>query len=429
MGRIPEDHRTFFEKKIRLVLVNSCYECHSADSKIVQGGLRVDTRKGLLTGGDSGPALVPHKPNESLILDALRHESFEMPPKGKLPDTVIADFVRWIDVGAPDPRQDDADIEDRQIDYEQVRQFWAFQPLRAKPLPTVEDQNWPKNEIDRFLLAAMEEQGVAPAPPADNRTLIRRVTFDLTGLPPTPKEVADFVADESPDAYKRLVNRLLASPQYGERWGRHWLDVARYADSNGMDVNHAYAHAWRYRDYVIRAFNQDKPFDRFITEQLAGDLLKIDNRIAHNDAIIATGFLSIGPKVLAEIDAEKKRMDIIDEQVDTIGRVFLGMTIGCARCHDHKFDPIPTADYYAMAGVLKSTRTMEHFNRVATWQECELPLSCDPEEEAARAGHSSNGGRNWQSYWLRPPRNRQAGVGGIVPLITSLPQRCAWLSR
>ena len=211
---------------------------------------------------------------------------------------------------------------------------------------------------------------MSPAPPADKRTLIRRVTFDLTGLPPTPEEIDAFLADDRPDAFARLVDRLLASPAYGERWGRHWLDVARYADSNGLDENVAHGNAWRYRDYVVAAFNRDKPFDQFVVEQLAGDLLPgRRSRPQRHEQLIATGFLALGPKVLAEVDEAKMQMDIVDEQIDTVGRAFLGLTLGCARCHDHKFDPIDTADYYGLAGIFKSTRTMEHFKKVARWHE------------------------------------------------------------
>jgi hypothetical protein len=227
--------------------------------------------------------------------------------------------------------------------------------------------------IDRFILAKLEAEGFAPAAEADRRTLLRRVTFDLTGLPPTPGEVAAFVGDESPDAYERVVERLLASPAYGEWWGRHWLDVARYADSNGLDENIAHGNAWRYRDYVVGAFAADKPFDRFLTEQIAGDLLDAPEEGALRENLIATGFLVLGPKVLAEVDEAKMEMDIVDEQIDTFGRTFLGMTFGCARCHDHKFDPIATADYYGLAGVFKSTKTMESFTKIAKWNENVLP--------------------------------------------------------
>ena len=248
--------------------------------------------------------------------------------------------------------------------------FWAFQPPDDPPLPAVRDRDWAANPLDPFVLVRLEEKQLRPAPSADRRTLIRRFTFDLTGLPPTPAQVDAVLADPSPHALAKLTDRLLASPHYGERWGRHWLDVARYADSNGLDENYAYANAWRYRDYVIAAFNTDKSYDQFVTEQLAGDLLPAgDDESAYLDRMVATGFLAFGPKFLAEKDPQKMEMDIIDEQIDTFGRAFMGLTLGCARCHHHKFDPILTEDYYGLAGIFKSTRTMDHFIKFARWYE------------------------------------------------------------
>ncbi len=258
-----------------------------------------------------------------------------------------------------------------------VLPHWAFQPVSNPVPPAVRDRAWARTDVDLFILSKLAEHGLQPAPPAGKRTLIRRATIDLTGLPPTPQEVDDFLADDSPRAFSSVVERLLASPRYGERWGRHWLDVARYADSNGMDENLAYGSAWRYRDYVVSAFNRDKPFDQFIREQIAGDLLSPTGTKDDFDRLIATGFLTIGPKMLAEDDPVKMEMDIIDEQLDTTSRAFMGLTVGCGRCHDHKYDPVPTADYYAMAGLFKSTRTMENFKVVARWQE--RPLGT-PEE-------------------------------------------------
>jgi hypothetical protein len=263
---------------------------------------------------------------------------------------------------------------------------WAFQPAAEKSVPHVKNDAWPQSALDSFILAKLEAAGLAPAEPADKRTLIRRVTYDLTGLPPTPMEIAAFLADDRPDAFARLVDRLLDSPAYGERWGRHWLDVARYADSNGLDENVAHGNAWRYRDYVVAAFNRDKPFDRFVVEQIAGDLLPAHDEPQRHEQLIATGFLAIGPKVLAEVDEAKMQMDIVDEQIDTVGRAVLGMTFGCARCHDHKFDPIDTADYYGLAGIFKSTRTMENYKKVARWHENVLP---SPAATAARADYDA----------------------------------------
>jgi hypothetical protein len=258
-------------------------------------------------------------------------------------------------------------------------QHWAFRPVQRQPLPGVKKTAWPGNEIDRFILARLEERGLAPAPRADKRTLLRRLTFDLIGLPPTPEEIEAFLRDESPRAWANVVDRLLASPHYGERWGRHWLDVARYADSNGMDENLVQAHAWRYRDYVIGAFNRDMPFDRFVREQIAGDLLDEPT----NETLIATGFLALGPKMLAEDDPVKMQMDVVDEQIDTVGKTFLGLTLGCARCHDHKFDPISTADYYGLAGIFKSTQVMENYKVVARW--FERPIGSAAETQRLQA--------------------------------------------
>ncbi len=256
---------------------------------------------------------------------------------------------------------------------------WAFEPITNPTIPSVHNTSWPRSSIDHFILAQLEDKDLKPAPVAAKRILIRRATFDLTGLPPTPAEVEAFLADTAPDAFARVVDRLLSSPRYGERWARHWLDLARYADSNGMDENLAYASAFRYRDYVVAAFNQDKPYDQFIREQLAGDLLPpVAPDADPSEHLIATGFLSIGPKMLAEDDPMKMEMDIIDEQVDTIGRTFMGLTLGCARCHDHKFDPLPTADYYALAGIFKSTQTMIHDN-VSRWVDRQLPMPAELE--------------------------------------------------
>lgn len=369
----------FFESKIRPVLVAQCYECHSAESKSPKGGLRVDSRQALLTGGESGPAVVPGDLEESLLLTALRHDGLAMPPSNKLPAETIADFEAWIKLGAPDPREGAAPVARSQIDLEAGRRFWAFRPVVKPSVPAVADDRWSLGEIDRFLWVAMREKGIAPVADADRPTWLRRVTFDLTGLPPTPEELRAFVADASTDAYAHVVDRLLASPRYGERWGRHWLDVARYADSNGKDENFTFHNAWRYRDYVVDSFNRDKPFNRFVMEQVAGDLLPANDPQQRDEQAIATGLLVLGPKVLAERDKVKLKYDVLDEQIDTVGRAFLALTLGCARCHDHKFDPIPTADYYALAGILGSTTTLEGMKGgnvvISGW--AERPLGTD----------------------------------------------------
>jgi hypothetical protein len=347
-----------FEKRIRPVLVAECYQCHSAQAEKLRGKLRLDSREAMLQGGASGtPAVVPGKVEESLIIAALRHDGIEMPPKKKLPQDVVADFERWIRLGAPMPAESKpgyaGDVS------EAGRKHWAFQPLRRVPVPTVRNSQWCRNEVDCFLLAAMEAKGVQPLADADRYTLLRRLYFDLVGLPPTPEEIASFINDTDANAVEKVVDRLLASPHFGERWGRHWLDVVRYADSNGKDEDFTFYNAWRYRDYVIASFNRDKPYDQFVREQIAGDLLPARSPEERDEFLIATGFLVIGPKVLAERDKAKLRMDVVDEQLDTIGKAFLGLSLGCARCHDHKFDPITTREYYALAGIFTSTVTLE----------------------------------------------------------------------
>ncbi len=348
----------FFEKKIRPVLVKHCYACHSTEAEQIEGGLVLDSREGIRTGGDSGHAVVPGDLKESLLIGALRFEDFEMPPDEQLPDTVIADFEKWIKMGAPDPRDDKMPVVKPQLDLDKARQFWSLQPLSQASPPTVKDPEWGRNAIDRYVLARLESHGLQPARRADPRVLVRRVYFDLTGLPPTPAQVDEFVADPSPEAFARLVDRLLDSSRFGERWGRHWLDVVRYGESTGMERNFTFPYAWRYRDYVIAAFNDDKPFDRFIVEQIAGDLLPAENTEQRNEQLIATGLLAIGTKSLNEPNREKFLMDVVDEQIDVTTQAFLAFTASCARCHDHKFDPIPHEDYYALAGIFRSTDTL-----------------------------------------------------------------------
>jgi mono/diheme cytochrome c family protein len=384
------DNAAFFESRVRPVFVQRCHDCHSGDA--VESGLRVDSLAGLLKGGERGPAVVQGQPDKSLLVLAINHaDRLHMPPKTKIPRDEIAAIAEWVRRGAPWPNAEPirpasaSPAVDEPPLTDEDRSFWAFQPPAHPPLPDVRDVAWVQSPIDRFVLARLEATGLQPAPPADKRTLIRRATFDLIGLPPTPDEVDAFLADESPEAFARLIDRLLASPQYGERWGRHWLDVARYGDSNGLDENLAFANAFRYRDYVVAALNSDKPYDVFLHEQLAGDLLPPSNDLRENiQRLVATGFLSIGAKMLAEDDQVKMEMDIIDEQVDTIGRTVMGLTLGCARCHDHKFDPIPTSDYYSLAGIFKSTRTMENFRVVARWQERSLAT---PEAVARQDEH------------------------------------------
>ncbi|HUG19126.1 MAG TPA: DUF1549 domain-containing protein, partial [Planctomycetaceae bacterium] len=379
-----------FEKHVRPVLVEQCFDCHSDGS--VESNLRLDSLAGMLKGGLRGPAIIPGKPEESLLISALRHsERLKMPPKRKLKTSDIAQLAKWIADGALWPGEEPPSIPEKDpakgvVFDESQLSYWSFQKPVELNVPEVADKSWVQNPIDAFVLKRLEQAEVHPAPRADRRTLIRRASFELIGLPPTPAEVEAFVNDTSSDAFEKMVDRLLDSPRYGERWGRHWLDVARYADSNGLDENLAYANAWRYRDYVIESFNNDKPFDQFVREQIAGDLLIDDDTPLEQrlDRLTATGFLCIGPKMLAEDDPVKLQMDIVDEQIDTVGRAFMGLTLGCARCHDHKFDPISTADYYGLAGVFKSTQTMDTFTVVAQWHE--RPLAT-PEAEAQVEAH------------------------------------------
>jgi cytochrome c553 len=361
----------FFEKKIRPVLVDKCYKCHSADADKVKGGLLVDTRDGIRNSGDNGHAVVPGNVKSSLLLRAIQYDDsdLQMPPKkegGKLSDEIIADFEKWIAMGAPDPRDGKA-VSPVAASIEKGREHWAFQPPQKSAPPRPKNSAWAFNDIDRFILADLEAKPLQPVADADPATLLRRVYFDLIGLPPSPEEVAAFVkecatggssASRTPhSALEKVVDRLLASPQFGERWGRHWLDVARYAESSGKENNIVYPHAWRYRDWVIQSFNEDKPYDSFLEEQIAGDLLPAADDTKKAEQLIATGFLAIGPKSHNTREFKQFQLDVADEQIDAVSQGMLGVTVSCARCHDHKFDPIPQMDYYAMAGIFLSTET------------------------------------------------------------------------
>jgi hypothetical protein len=336
----------FFEARVRPVLVDSCIKCHG--EKKQRGGLRVDSRAALMAGGDQGAALVPGKPNESLLVKAIRHEDeLKMPPSKKLPKEQIADLMRWVQMGAPWPTTDEAAPTPIKREFtisERDRAHWAFQPVQRRTSPVVKDRAWGSNPIDAFILAKLEAKGFSPNPPATKRELIRRVYYDLAGLPPTPREVEAFVADASPRAYEDLIDRLLASPRYGEKWGRHWLDLVRFAETNSYERDGRKPNAWRYRDYVIRAFNDDKPYDHFLREQLAGDEMADGGA----DGTIATGYYRLGIWDDEPTDREQARYDGLDDIVATTGQVFLGLTVDCARCHDHKIDPIPQKDYYRL---------------------------------------------------------------------------------
>ncbi|MAR09001.1 MAG: hypothetical protein CL681_03385 [Blastopirellula sp.] len=361
---IPPEQLKFFEAKIRPVLVRECYGCHSNKAGNVRGGLRLDTRELTRIGGSSGPGVVPGNLDESWIYNAITHQDFVMPPKRKLPANVIADFRKWIEMGAPDPRQTSvAEIKSTITadDIEQAKSsFWAYQrPVKHQP-PAVQDTSWALTDIDHFVLARLEASEMQPAADAEPHQLLRRLCFDLVGLPPTPEQIDYFTSLWKVDpsrAIAMVVDKLLEKNQYGERWGRYWLDVVRYAESTGRQVNMTYPHAWRYRDYVIDSFNDDKPFNRFVQEQLAGDLLpvKTDEQWAEN--LVATTFLAIGPKNVNEQNRVQFAADVIDEQIDATTRIFLGTSVACARCHDHKFDAIPQTDYYALAGIFRSMTT------------------------------------------------------------------------
>ena len=381
----PQDV-AFFEEHIRPVLVAHCYECHSAGAKKLKAGLRLDYKGGWEKGGESGPALVPGKPEESLLVEAIRYHNadLEMPPDGALPKEVVARLEKWVKRGAADPRHDPGPTvtESKAIDLAEGRKFWSFQPIRNPDPPSVANQDWPRDPVDRFILAALEKEELTPAPDADPHTLLRRLHLDLTGLPPSLDEIKHFIGQYQQDPRATLeakVDQLLSDPGFGERWGRHWLDLARYADSTGGGRAIPLPEAWRYRDYVIEAFREDRPLDQLIREQIAGDLLPADDDSAKLRNLVATGFLLLGPHNYENQDKELLDLEIIDEQLDTIGRSFLGMTIGCARCHDHKFDPIPTTDYYAMAGIFSSTTFVKHAN-VSAWHKRSLPLTAEQEQ-------------------------------------------------
>ncbi|MDP6446119.1 MAG: PSD1 and planctomycete cytochrome C domain-containing protein [Pirellulaceae bacterium] len=378
-----EKGNRFFEEKIRPLLADKCYKCHGPEEQ--ESNLRLDSWEGIERGGDTAEDLLGDPAEKGLLMAAVKYEldDLQMPPEEKLDDDEIALLLRWLKMGAPHPDRDGKPSSSPTLDWKKARDFWSLRKPVAVSPPAVKQTAWPRTAIDHFVLAKLEAAGLEPAPAADRTIWLRRVTFDLTGLPPSRDEIDAFLSDESPDAFGRVVARLLASPRYGIRWGRHWLDVVRYADSNGLDENIAHGNAWRYRDYIVDSFNGDKPFDRLIVEQLAGDLIPAEHESARREQLIATGYLSLGPKVLAEGDVKKMEMDIIDEQLKTIGSSFLGQTFGCARCHHHKFDPIRMEDYYALAGILKSTKTMESFKRIARWNENSLATSSDLERKKA----------------------------------------------
>jgi hypothetical protein len=376
-GPTPEQIK-FFEEKVRPVLAQNCFKCHGEDKQ--KGDLRLDVQEGLLAGGESGPAIVPGKPKESLLLDAVNYASLEMPPDGKLSESEIEILTQWVKIGAPWPKEHGGagpglrKVKDKITAAD--REYWAFQPVRRAALPEVNQDSWSRGPIDRFLLARMQQEELIPAPEAERSTLIRRLSFDLTGLPPSAAEINEFQNDSSPDAYERLVDRLLARPQHGEQWARHWLDLVRYAESDGYKQDEYRPHAWRYRDYVIRSLNQDKPYPQFIREQLAGDEMEQQTV----DAIVATGYYRLGIYEYNQRDVKGQWSVILNDITDVTADVFLGMGMSCARCHDHKFDPILQKDYFALqaffAPILPRddvpaclpAERMEYEQKLAAWE-------------------------------------------------------------
>ena len=361
LGASDPGEAEFFEKRIRPLLIERCHSCHSRETPNPMGGLRLDSAEAMLAGGSRGPAIAPGSPEESLLIRAISFQDPElkMPPTGRLSDREIGDMVQWVKSGAPFPGSESASTDPGgSIDWEAARQFWSFRPIQNPPLPAVKDSRWLSSPIDTFVLSRLEAKGLKPAPPADKRSWIRRVTFGLTGLPPAASDVERFATDDSPESYRKVVDRLLASPHYGERWGRHWLDLVSFAETNGHEFDNTKPDVWRYRDAVIRAFNQDVSYDRFVREHVAGDLLA-EKRLGpggiHWESPVGTSFFWLGERLNGAIDSLKARADEVDNQIDVLSKAFLGLTVACARCHDHKFDPIPTTDYYALAGVLHST--------------------------------------------------------------------------
>jgi hypothetical protein len=383
----------FFEKRIRPLLVENCYECHSTEGKKIKGGLLLDSRAGVVKGGDTGPAIVPGAPEASLLIQAVQHidADLSMPPKKKLSPQQITDLVEWVKMGAPDPRTQNtvAAVQSKSaIDWNKARQFWSFLPLASPPAPGVKQKRWPANDLDRFILARLEKEGLKPGGDAEKRVLIRRATYDLIGLPPTPDEMDSFLADKSPRAFEKVVDRLLNSPHYGERWGRYWLDVVRYADTAGDNSDFPIPQMYRYRNWVISAFNRDMPYDQFVRAQIAGDLLPAKNTDEQYEQTIATGYIANARRFGSRVDDYPQHLTI-EDTIDNLGRTFLGLTVSCARCHDHKFDPITTQDYYGLYGIFHSTRYPWPGIELEQKQRDLVPLVPAAEVEAAKKAHAA----------------------------------------
>ena len=367
----------FFERKIRPVLSENCFSCHSAEAKSLKANLLLDSREALLKGGDTGPAIVPGDPEKSLIIAAIRYEDPEtaMPPRksgNKLSAQQIQDFENWIKGGALWPGGGSS-LSSKKFDLEQRKKdHWCWTPPVSHPLPSVKLKAWPRTLTDHFILAGLESRNLSPAPQADRTALLRRLSFDITGLPPSQQETQMFLNDQSPNAIEALVDRLLGSPHFGERWARHWMDLVRYADTRGHEFDHPIPNAWQYRDYLIRALNSDVPYNQFVKEHIAGDLMtpRIDSRTGANESIVATGFWFLGEEVHSPVDIRQDEVDRIDNQIDVMSKTFLGVTLACARCHDHKFDAISQKDYYAMSGFLISSgRQLARFETMSVESE------------------------------------------------------------
>ena len=415
-GDLRPEETEFFETHIRPVLVDHCYGCHSKDAGKARGGLRLDTKIDLLAGGAAGPAILPGDPDASLLIQAIRWEDdeYSMPPRRKLPDHTIRYFEEWVRMGAPDPRvpadvavgEEDIDLS-KGFDPNVLQDHWSFQPIVNPESPVVQDGSWPNGVIDRFVLAELESAGIAPNPDADLRTRARRASLDLTGLPANPQRLDALLVDESPNAFASYVDDLLASPAHAEHWGRHWLDVARYAESSGRENDVAYANAWRYRDWVIEAFDQDVPFDEFIIKQLAGDLLDSQDATERAHNLIATGYLAIGAKGHNTRSRREFQADLIDEQIDAFSQGILGITVACARCHDHKYDPIPQSDYYAVKGIFESTETL--YGTLAGPGN-RMPSALVPLPEAAEVSHGADLPPAMRTFLERSRERSEANV-------------------
>ena len=416
---LASEQMAFFEQRVRPLLIERCYSCHS-EAKKVNGGLRLDLRRGLVEGGDSGPAIAPRKPEESLLIKAVRYQDtdLKMPPDEKLAPAELAVLEEWVRLGAPDPRVDTASSGKMEDDLAAARAHWAYRPLRQVDPPAVGDGQWPLGNVDRFVLAKLEASGLHPSPDADRYLWLRRVSLDLTGLPPTRHEIQCFVDDHSSLAWEHVVDRLLASRDFGERSARPWLDLVGHADQIGSANNVPAEHAWRYRDYVIRAYRNDKPFDEFIREQIAGDLLTAQSIEQRQRQLTATGFLVLGNVNIVESDKLIMQMDLVDQQIEKVGKTFLGMTLHCARCHDHKFDPITLRDYYGLAGIFSSTESTYKEQRGVWSSVTKLPLpeTLDQftEREAALRQHAKK---------LAAVQERrataEAGLRELAPLVTA----------